>query len=184
MKAICEVLEVFRPEFIRLDSEVVPVVNVIVMTVEEHPSTFMLSIWGDKNVSHYRMKPGEHYRIEFVIKGKYCNDGQFRIQQIKLIRAKRKKINDHLYIIVKEGAGVMKVGRSVDPQRRLEELQISSEKKLHLTKVLPEGGFLESGVHEQLKDSGFHVKGEWFKYTRESFEVVCDYYAMCHGELD
>lgn len=184
MKAICEVLEVYKPVYINIGGEDVPVANVLVTTVEEQPSTFMLSIWGDKAVRYYNMKPGEHYRIEFVIKGQYCQDGQFRIQQIKLIRAKRKHINDYLYIIVKFDSAVMKVGRSIDPERRLEELQTSSEEELIIDAQYEGGGYLETEVHDQLKRAGYHVKGEWFKYVPGALRIIDNVYQKYHGGLD
>ena len=172
MKATCEILEVKAPVSINRGGEDVPVVQVFVRTIETRPSSFILSIWGDNAIRRYNMKRGEYYRIEFVIKGQYCQDGQFRVQYFKLIHAKRKVIDDYLYIIVKTGSDAMKVGRSVDPERRLEELQTSSDTELFIYAQYEKCGLLESMVHNQLKKEGYHIKGEWFKYVPDALKIV------------
>lgn len=59
----------------------------------------------------------------------------------------------------------IKIGYSVDPQKRLKELQTGSPTKLHLQHVIPGCTKTEAGLHEMF--SHIKAKGEWFKYTEE-----------------
>lgn len=66
----------------------------------------------------------------------------------------------HLYIIQSHTTGAFKIGRSSDPERRLQEIQVGSPFRCRLILVLPNQGHLEKTLHQQLKN--FWSQGEWF----------------------
>jgi len=70
--------------------------------------------------------------------------------------------NDHLYFIQEQGTGHIKIGRSVNPSRRLRALQTGNGKKLKLVAVFKGKGDSELFLHEYLKE--WRLKGEWFSY--------------------
>jgi len=69
---------------------------------------------------------------------------------------------DSLYIIQSADKGMIKIGRSIDPDVRLKQLQTGNPSKLKLIHVFEEIGHKEKLYHELLKE--FRIKGEWFSY--------------------
>ena len=70
---------------------------------------------------------------------------------------------DDLYVIGEgDGSGVVKIGRSVDPESRLRTLQTGYPRKLTLLHVEPGGGHLEPKLHERFASLQTH--GEWFDF--------------------
>ena len=69
---------------------------------------------------------------------------------------------DSLYIIQSSNKGMIKIGRSTDPDVRLKQLQTGNPSKLKLIHVFEEIGYKEKIYHELLKE--FRIKGEWFSY--------------------
>jgi hypothetical protein len=57
----------------------------------------------------------------------------------------------------------VKIGRSIDPKRRLADLQTGNPFKLTLIRTLNEKDFEESTLHK--KFNRFRVRGEWFRYS-------------------
>lgn len=57
----------------------------------------------------------------------------------------------------------VKIGRSIDPKRRLVDLQTGNPFKLTLIRTLNEKDFEESALHK--KFNRFRVRGEWFRYS-------------------
>ena len=74
----------------------------------------------------------------------------------------RKQDNDELYIIQSDLTGMIKIGRSRHPQKRLKQLQTGNPNKLKLIKSFKSQGWREGLIHERLKD--FRLEGEWFNY--------------------
>lgn len=72
------------------------------------------------------------------------------------------RIGDHLYFMQEQGTGLIKIGRSVDPKRRLRTLQTGNGKTIRLIAVFEGRGVEELYLHEHLKR--WRVKGEWFSY--------------------
>jgi len=69
---------------------------------------------------------------------------------------------DHLYFIQEKGTGYIKIGRSVDPKRRLRALQTGNGSTLKLVAVFEGQGNLETHLHDTL--ASWRLKGEWFHY--------------------
>ena len=70
--------------------------------------------------------------------------------------------NDHLYLIQSDKSGMIKIGRSVDPEKRLKNLQTGNPNRLKLIAVFENQGYREKLLHEELDK--FRKKGEWFTY--------------------
>lgn len=68
---------------------------------------------------------------------------------------------DHLYVIQSRRGGPVKVGRSLNPNVRLAQLQTGSPSKLELVRVYCHQGHRESGMHRWL--APLRVFGEWFQ---------------------
>ena len=69
---------------------------------------------------------------------------------------------DSLYIIQSDVTGMIKIGRSKDPQKRLKQLQTGKPKKLKLIAEFRGQGWKEKILHEELRK--FRLEGEWFSY--------------------
>lgn len=69
---------------------------------------------------------------------------------------------DHLYFIQSDVTGMIKIGRSKDPQRRLKQLQTGNANKLKIIACFNGLGWREKLLHESLKD--WSKEGEWFDY--------------------
>lgn len=67
----------------------------------------------------------------------------------------------HIYFIQPEGGGLIKVGRALEPEKRLRELQIGSPVKLVLCRAEPAPGWWETRLHQVFAPWRQH--GEWFK---------------------
>lgn len=72
------------------------------------------------------------------------------------------KKKDSLYIIQTNNCGMIKIGRSKNPEIRLKQLQTGNHSKLKLIWVFEGLGHKEKYYHELLKQ--FKIKGEWFSY--------------------
>jgi hypothetical protein len=69
-----------------------------------------------------------------------------------------------IYIIKIKGRSYVKIGYSIDPQKRLKELQTGNHQKLELLKVFDGSRELEYEFHTLF--AGNRVQGEWFNYNR------------------
>ena len=69
-------------------------------------------------------------------------------------------MGEHLYILQSKGSGAIKVGRSSDPEQRLQQLQTGSSNELRLILFARTFGRHEKRVHHDLRK--FRLKGEWF----------------------
>ena len=70
--------------------------------------------------------------------------------------------NDNLYIIQSDVTGMIKIGRSKDPQKRLKQLQTGNPSRLKLIASFKGEGWKEKILHENLKK--YRLEGEWFSY--------------------
>jgi hypothetical protein len=85
--------------------------------------------------------------------------------------------NDHLYIMRYIGVlrGVVKIGRSHNPEGRRKNLEASQDFHVELVAVFPDKGHLESAVHKKLaaKRSTRGAGTEWFRVdVQEALDVV------------
>ena len=67
---------------------------------------------------------------------------------------------DYLYIIQSDFTGMIKIGRSKDPNKRLKQLQTGNPNKLRLIASFKGEGWKEKNLHERLEK--FRLEGEWF----------------------
>ena len=74
-----------------------------------------------------------------------------------------------LYIMQNEH-GLIKIGRSDDPQRRVVEAQKSARCPVTLIATFPEAGHFEEWVHIQMADHRIGL--DWFEGTREARDVL------------
>lgn len=77
--------------------------------------------------------------------------------------------NGYVYFI-RAASGFIKIGYSIDPQRRLEELRKDCYEELTLIATQPGNISDENRFHKVLRDS--HVMGEWFKPTNDVLLAV------------
>ena len=66
----------------------------------------------------------------------------------------------YAYVIRAGDTGPIKVGKAIDPEQRLRELQTGSWLELNLLHVLPGYSQTEAELHSKLRDS--RLRGEWF----------------------
>ncbi len=67
----------------------------------------------------------------------------------------------YVYFIKDSSNGLVKIGKSVTPHKRLKILQIGSSNKLQLVKIVKGGMYLEQILHRYFKS--IRIQGEWFK---------------------
>ena len=74
----------------------------------------------------------------------------------------KNKLRDDLYIIQSSYTGMIKIGRSKDPEKRLKQLQTGNPNKLKLIASFENQGWQEKSLHEILESH--RLEGEWFSY--------------------
>ena len=75
---------------------------------------------------------------------------------------KKEKLRDDLYLIQSSNTGMIKIGRSKTPSKRLKQLQTGNPNKLKLVASFKDQGWMEKNLHERLKD--YRQEGEWFSH--------------------
>lgn len=68
-----------------------------------------------------------------------------------------------LYVLQSAHTGAIKIGRTNNINRRIEELQTGCPYKLKLLVHLPGKGDIEHYLHDRLSDFRIRSNGEWFK---------------------
>ena len=69
-------------------------------------------------------------------------------------------MTDSLYFIQAADTGMIKVGRSKNPKKRLQSLQTGCGNRLKLIAVFEGQGWREKEIHRDLRE--FRKEGEWF----------------------
>jgi Meiotically up-regulated gene 113 len=69
---------------------------------------------------------------------------------------------EKVYAIGTSGATTVKIGRAVNPQQRLRQLQPGHPARLAVLWTTDGGSFLESLLHAEFRQ--YHVFGEWFDF--------------------
>jgi len=90
---------------------------------------------------------------------------------------KDEKYDDHLYFISDENYRI-KIGRSINPEKRLKELQTGCPTNLKIEFVIYNKGCLEKKFHNCFKE--IQLTGEWFTYSArfdDFFKYVKKYYS-------
>jgi hypothetical protein len=96
---------------------------------------------------------------EFSNRGRDSNP----IAEYYLWQNDKSKSEDFLYIF-KSGFNV-KIGRSVDPKKRIKEIQTGCASKLTIALLIPNKGHLERGLHKAFSE--WRREGEWFFYSEQ-----------------
>jgi hypothetical protein len=95
-------------------------------------------------------------------------------RQISKPRLDCSPVYDNIYFIVPENERMVKIGRSIDVQRRLIDLQIGSPVRLRVYASfrvpLSHSVSIEGYLHYAFKKHYLH--GEWFKFTAEMKRAV------------
>ena len=76
---------------------------------------------------------------------------------------------EYIYFIADED-GYIKIGHAGHPQARLKSLQTASRQELRLLATTPGAVADEKALHAKFSDD--HVRGEWFKPSRELCEYI------------
>jgi len=77
------------------------------------------------------------------------------------------------YFILARTLGRVKIGKALDPEKRLTELQTGAPEELELLLCLPnKPPFEESQLHQRFKN--YRVCGEWFEYRHDLKLFVCN----------
>lgn len=71
---------------------------------------------------------------------------------------------DHLYFIQSSKTGMIKIGRSKNPEKRLKQLQTGNQNKLRIVATFENIGWREAELHQDLKRWRIRANGEWFHY--------------------
>lgn len=76
----------------------------------------------------------------------------------------------HLYFIRQGTDGPIKIGRAVDIERRIMQLQTGSSQPLQLLAFIHSGGDLEPEIHRRF--AHLRLSGEWFSPAKELLEFI------------
>lgn len=87
-------------------------------------------------------------------------------REIYIIRCTR------LFYLNRPQETIIKVGRSIDPQQRLRELQGSCPFELELVCIFPGTRELEEEFHTVHATSPLHIRGEWYKGNKKGHRQV------------
>jgi len=93
-----------------------------------------------------------------------------KLQSIKRERREREEGSSFVYFIEGVGTDKIKIGRTIDPARRLCDLQIGSPVGLKLLHAEPGGEEAERVLHAKFATT--RANGEWFSATIELVEYI------------
>jgi hypothetical protein len=81
----------------------------------------------------------------------------------------------YVYLIKSQCRSVVKIGKAIDPIKRIKEIQTGSADPLylHATIYSENPAFLENQIHKLLKRDW--VRGEWFRFTENTEKVLSEY---------
>ena len=96
---------------------------------------------------------------DIVAMERFMEEG--RISRLSNIEKKQ----DDLYLILDVDANLLKIGRSIDVKKRLQQLKTANGHKLVLLCVVKNKGDLEEQVQEEF--SFINTNGEWYKYSQD-----------------
>ncbi len=81
--------------------------------------------------------------------------------------------NQIVYFIREVGTELVKVGKSVNPEKRLKSLQTGTPHKLELVHTVNSIKYNESWFHDIL--SKFHISGEWYQLDDLTMNEIINY---------
>jgi hypothetical protein len=90
---------------------------------------------------------------------------------------------EHLYVMAAQEAGLVKVGRSWDPERRCRDIGHACPwLRVELVAVFHEAGNLEGACHRAIQEEMNRTGREWFRGTAtEAIRCINDVIARVHG---
>jgi hypothetical protein len=74
-----------------------------------------------------------------------------------------------IYFIQAGKDGPIKIGWSVEPERRLQDLQCAHYETLHIVRLMDAEKPSERLIHQMLQQ--YHIRGEWFRSVKEVIEI-------------
>lgn len=86
--------------------------------------------------------------------------------------ARKEILPTFVYFVADKLAGMVKIGYSNDPTRRLIALQTSHHTRLEILAMLPGDERLESRLHRQFKM--YRTEGEWFRLEGELASYIAE----------
>lgn len=98
----------------------------------------------------------------------FCEDWKAAEEAAEAERIAKK---GDLYFI-RAGCRAVKIGRTVNIVNRLGKMQADNHEELDCLLVLRGQGHLEADWHRRFK--GFHIRGEWFRWTPELHAAIVD----------
>lgn len=113
------------------------------------------------------MKKSKEYKKDFMTFEEYCEGIGITARSVLQAMNRQKGIHPHvLYFILNESLDAVKIGLTTNISKRLSTLQIASPVEL-VPILLCEGSQnLEREVHAQFKAEGWHIRGEWFRWSK------------------
>lgn len=78
--------------------------------------------------------------------------------------------------VMQNCSGLLKIGRSYDPEKRRRLLQISEKCNIEIVHILHNCGHLEEDAHISLQK--FRITGEWFEGTKSSKSAVLRHFCL------
>lgn len=89
-----------------------------------------------------------------------------------------------IYFIQAGENGPIKIGRSEDPQKRLEQLQVGNHQKLSIIWICENEQYeddceFESILHDIFKE--YKLRGEWFRWCKQVEKYIDKYCVVFEG---
>jgi len=123
------------------------------------------------------MKKSKEYKKDFITFEQYCEGiGITARSVLQAINRQSRKHPQILYFIANEALDAVKIGLTTNIARRLSTLQISSPVELKPVLLCQCSQNLEREVHAQFKAEGWHIRGEWFRWSK--VKSVPSYFEM------
>ena len=113
------------------------------------------------------MKKSKEYKKDFMTFEEYCEG--IGITARSVLAAVNRQRGNHpeiLYFIANEVLDAVKIGLTTNIARRLSTLQIASPVELIPVLLCKSSQNLEREVHAQFKAEGWHIRGEWFRWSK------------------
>lgn len=77
---------------------------------------------------------------------------------------------DRVYFIRAQNSGLIKIGHSIQPEKRLKQLQTGSGDHLEILSTIPGGSSKEAALHRQF--ASLNHRGEWFEPDPELLHYI------------
>jgi hypothetical protein len=84
-------------------------------------------------------------------------------------KSKDNEIESYVYFIKAEN-NLVKIGKSIDPERRMSSLQTGSSCELEIIAVITGSHLLEGAIHKHLEEEHHH--GEWYFHTQKVDDLL------------